>query len=193
LTISILKKAYWAEITANRNYDGYCKKALSEKYPNIAYLFFSLSTSEKIHARNYKELIHSLGSTVKTKEIPVLVLDTKKNLNVAAKNELEKIREFYPRILKELLLESYDQAVVKCMYSWKSHQQHEEIINEIKTYSGIFFGHLARKIEGMEPDYYVCEICGSTVDEKPSMPCEICNYPMYHYKKLKMPIQSAVR
>ena len=50
LTIDILKEAYWAEMIANKHYDGYCQKALSQNYPNIAYLFTSLSISEKIHA-----------------------------------------------------------------------------------------------------------------------------------------------
>ena len=40
----------------------------------------------------------------------------------------------------------------------------------------------------MNPDYYVCEICGSTVDDKPKEPCDICNYPLSPYKKLNWPI-----
>ena len=188
LTLIILQEAYWAEIIANKNYVGYCQKALSENYENIAYLFYALSISEKIHADNYLKLIISLGSTLKAKEIPVSVADTKTNLKVAAIKELEKIKEFYPDILKKLSSESHDQAVINCMYSWKSHQQHEEIINDIKRYSGIFFRPLAKKIERMKPNYYVCEICGSTVDKKPEKPCAICNHHMSHYKKLKRPI-----
>lgn len=187
MTLSILHEAYWAEIIANKNYVRYCRKALSENYENIAYLFYSLSISEKIHAENYLRLIVSLGSTLKAKEISFSVSDTKTNLNVAATKELEKIKQFYPDILKKLSSESHDQAVINCMYSWKSHQQHEEIISNIKKYSGIFFRPLAKKIERMKLDYYVCEICGSTVNKKPEKPCEVCNYPLSHYKKLTLP------
>jgi rubrerythrin len=74
------------------------------------------------------------------------------------------------------------------MYSWKSHQRHKEIISDIKKYSGFYFKPLAKKIERMNPNYYECEICGSTVDDKPSIPCEICNYPLYHYKSIVRPI-----
>lgn len=187
LTINILKEAYWAEMIASKHYDGYCQRALSENYPNIAYVFFALSISEKIHAYNYQKLIVTLNSTLEAKEIPVSIADTKKNLNVAAIKELEKIKEFYPEILNKLTSESHDQAIINCMYSWKSHQQHEEIINDIKRYSGLFFRPLAKKIEAMNLNYYVCEICGSTMDEKPVIPCEICNYPISHYKKIKRP------
>ena len=190
LTLNILKEAYWAEIIANKHYTGYCQKALTENYPNIAYLFSALSISEKIHAHNYLELISSLGSTLETKEIPLSIADTKTNLNVAAGRELDKINRFYPDILDKLSSESYDQAVIDCMYSWKSHKQHNKIINNVKKYSGIFFRPLADKIERMNPNYYVCTICGSTINEKPAIPCEICNYPLFHYKKLNRPMLS---
>lgn len=188
LTIEILKEAYWAERIANRHYDEYCRKALLDNYPNIAYLFSALSISEKIHADNYQKLIFSLGSKIEKKEIRVSLAATKKNLNIAALRELEKINIFYPKVFKELSSESHDQAVLNCMYSWKSHQQHEKMINDIKKYSGFLFRLLAKKIENMNPNYFVCEICGSTIDEKPEQPCIICNYPDSHYKNLKRPV-----
>ena len=189
LLISLLKEAYWAEKIANRHYEEYCQKALSENYPNIAYLFSALSISEKIHANNYKVLIESLGSKINANEIHVTIGNTKKNLRVAAIKELEKINDFYPRIIRELSSESHDQSVINCMYSWKSHQQHEKIITSIKRYSGLFFSPLASKIENMDLNYHVCEICGSTINEPPKNPCEICNYPASHYKELDRLIQ----
>ncbi len=186
-TIAILKEAYWAEFIAHKHYNAYCTRALADKYPNIGYLFWALSLSEKIHADNYQQLLVSLGADIAGKDTPVTVATTRKNLNTAAINELEKINKFYPDIFQRLSLEAHDQTVLNCMYSWKSHQQHRRIISDIKRYSGIFFRPLARKIENMNPNYYVCEICGSTIEKKPEFPCEICNYPMYHYKKLDRP------
>jgi len=188
LTIDILKKVYWAEMIASKHYNRYCRKAISDNYPNIAYLFFALSISEKIHADNYHKLIISLGATLEKKEISVSISSTKANLNIASIKELEKINEFYPEISKQLSSESHDQATINCMYSWKSHQQHEEMINDIKKYSGLFFRLLAKKIENMKLNYYVCEICGSTINKKPKNPCTICNYPMSHYSEIKRPI-----
>ena len=192
MTIEILKEAYWSEITAKKHYDAYCQKALFENYPNIAFLFSALSNSEKIHAINFKNLMISLDVALGSMDIPIFIADTKKNLNNAAKKELEKINEFYPRIFDKLLSESQDKAILYCMYSWKSHKQHEIMIRDIKKYSGIFFEPLARKIENMNPNYHVCNICGSTVDEMPTLPCEICNYSTAHYQKLERPILQKV-
>lgn len=188
LTIALLKEAYWAEKIATEHYDEYSQKALSENYPNISYLFSALSISEKIHAKNYEKLIKTLGSTIKDNEIYVDIGGTKENLNISAIQELEKMNVFYPRIIRELSEESHDQSVLNCMYSWKSHQQHEKIITNVKRYSGLFFNRLADEIENMNPNYQVCEICGSTIDEPTDTPCDICNYPAYHYKKLDRPL-----
>ena len=42
LTLDVLKKAYWEEVSAYKHYDRYSQKALSDNYANIAYLFFLL-------------------------------------------------------------------------------------------------------------------------------------------------------
>jgi len=190
LTPSILERAYWVEMKAHKHYERYTQKALSENYPNIAYLFSALSSSEKIHADNYQKVIISLASAIKQKKIPVFVADTKSNLKEAAIKELEKIEKFYPEILKQLSSESHDKAIISCVYSWKSHKQHEQFIKQFEKNSGIFFKPLAKKIESMNLDYYVCGICGSTLDKKPAIVCPICNHPVSHYKKIEMPILS---
>jgi hypothetical protein len=46
---------------------------------------------------------------------------------------------------------------------------------------------VAKKIEGMEFDFHVCQICGSTIDEAPETPYDICNYPNSHYQKVIRP------
>ena len=191
LTISLLKEAYWSEKIANSHYDEYCQKALTENYPNIAYLFTALSISEKIHAKNFKVLIESLGSNISSNEINITIGSTKNNLRFSAIKELEKINDFYPRIIRKLSSESHDQSVINCMYSWKSHQQHEKIIASVKRYSGLFFSSLASKIENMDLNYHVCDICGSTINKPPEIPCEICNYPAYHYISLDRPLQKS--
>jgi len=186
-TISILKQAFHAEMSAHKRYIKFVEKALAEKYPNIAYLFHSFSFSEKIHAVNYDRIINKLGS--KIQPIPVLidVRDTKSNLSIAAKKELEKIKITYPDFLKRLESEKYETAIANCMYSWKSHRQHEKMVQKIRKYTDSFFGSVAKKIEGLSLDFHVCDICGSTIDKEPDSSCEICNKSMSHYQKIDRP------
>ncbi|MCD4717561.1 MAG: hypothetical protein K8R45_12590 [Desulfobacterales bacterium] len=130
-TILVLKKAFKSEMTAHKHYLGYVEKALTEKFPNIAYMFHAFSISEKVHADNYKRIINKLGS--KTDSIMQLidVRDTKSNLITSTKNELKKIKTIYPNFLHKLEIEECEEAIINCMYSWKSHRQHEEKVKEM--------------------------------------------------------------
>ena len=186
-TLSVLKQAFHSEMSAHKRYIKFVEKALAENYPNIAYLFHSFSFSEKIHATNYDRIINKLGSKIQNIPILINVRDTKSNLSIAAQKELEKIKITYPGFLKNLKIEEYEEAIINCMYSWKSHRQHEKKIKTIQKYAESFFGSVAKKIEGLSLDFHVCEICGSTIDEEPDSPCEICNKSMSHYQKINRP------
>ena len=188
ITVSVLKMGYRDELLAHLHYSGYTRKALAENYSKIAYLFTAFSVSERIHADNYKKLLTQLGSSIKPFKNEVLIFDTRKNLRMAAEKELRKIRETYPNFIKMLSTESHEQTVAYCMYSWKSHRQHEKQIQKIQKYAGSFFKLVAKKLEGFKHDYYVCSNCGSTITDPPAAPCGICTFPASHYKKIERPI-----
>ena len=187
ITFSVLKAAYESEKAASEHYVGFSRIAVEEKYPNIAYLFSAFAVSEKIHAENYKRILTTLSSKLEEPQFEVLISDTRTNLIKAAESELKKIKNTYRNFLAQLKEESHDQAVISCMYAWKSHRQHRRQIKEIQKYSKQFFGAVAKKIEGMELDFHVCQVCGSTIDEAPKTPCDICNYPNSHYQKVIRP------
>lgn len=187
-TILILSQAFRYETIAHQSYVRYVKKALLEKYPNIAYMFHAFSFSEEIHAINFQRILAELGSTTQSIAEAIEIGNTKANLRISAKNELQKIENIYPAFLQKLETESCDDAIINCMYSWKSHRQHEKKVKEILRFSGLFFGSVANRIEGLNLDFHVCEICGSTIDKEPKSPCEICNMSKSHYKKIAKPV-----
>lgn len=188
LTIAVLQKAFETEMIAYKNYIGWTAEALTEKYPNIAYFFDSFSYSEKVHADNYKRILATLGLEAKPIQIEIEVRDTKSNLQKAARNELKKIQTTYPDFIRELQTESFEEAIVNCMYAWKSHKQHEEKVKEIDKYSGMFFSSVSGKIEGLHLDFHVCKVCGSTIDKVPDLPCVICNKPKSNYQRIERPV-----
>ena len=187
ITVAVLKSAYKEEMIASENYVLFSRKAVEEKFPNIAYLFTAFAASEKIHAQNYRRILAALATQLEEPVINIQTFDTRKNLIDASEGELKKIRETYPYFFAKLKKESHDQAVINCMYSWKSHQQHQEKISEIRKYSEDFFLLVAKRIEELKLDFHVCEICGSTIDEAPAAPCDVCNYPDFHYRKVIKP------
>lgn len=186
-TKEILQRAYLVEIVAYRRYVLCVGKALEENYRNIGYVFHAFSFSERIHARNYESVLDALGRSTEDFPLEIEIGDTKENLQKAAQNEMEKIERIYPDFLKGLEKESHEDAILNCMYSWKSHRQHEEKIAEILKYSGSFFGSVAKEIEDMALDFHVCGICGSTLDKEPQEPCVICNRSLTNYRRIERP------
>ncbi len=186
-TIKVLQQAYRAEMIAHNHYLGYTVRAVKEGFPNIAYLFQSFAVSEKIHAVNYARILSTLEEATSIIPAGIDVKSTRDNLKRASQKELEKIERTYPDFLQELEAEACDEAIVNCMYSWKSHRQHEQKVREIRRYSGMFFGSVASKIEGMHLDFHVCGECGSTIDVQPAAPCEICNKSKSHYSRVPRP------
>ncbi|WP_432822915.1 rubrerythrin family protein [Trichloromonas sp.] len=186
-TVKILKQAYRTEMIAHNHYLGYTAKAVREGFPNIAYLFRAFAVSEKIHADNYVRILTSMEEAAGIIPSGIEVKGTQANLKRAAQKELEKIETTYPGFLRDLETEACDEAIVNCMYSWKSHRQHERKVRNINRYSGMFFGQVASRIEGMSFDFYVCRVCGSTIDESPAEPCDICNKSMSHYRRVEQP------
>ena len=187
-TIAVLQESFITEMIAYKNYIGYTSKALSEKYQNIAYLFYSFSFSEKVHANNYERVLAKLGWSAKPSQIVIEVRDTKSNLQKAAQNELKKINTTYPDFMRELEAESCEEAIVSCQYSLNSHRQHEKIVKRIDGYSELFFGSVSKKIEGQDFDFHVCMVCGSTINRAPDSPCVICNKPELNYQRIERPV-----
>ncbi len=186
-TISVLQSLYRDEMQAMSNYQAYAKKAVSEKFPNIAKLFLTLAASESVHARNFKSLLSAIG--VKAEKYPHLadrVSSTRKNLNFATAVELEEIDNKYPRVLEQIKSENNVEAIQYITYAWESEKQHRELLKKIQSGTGIFFGLLIKRIEGNPYQYFVCQNCGSTLIEIPASSCPICGGPPAKYKEIRL-------
>jgi rubrerythrin len=185
-TISVLQNAYRGEIRAYRTYTAYAKKANSENYPSIAQLFCALAASESIHARNFMKLLSELGAEMKeSPKREIEVSSTKKNLKHATQVELKEIDERYPSFLERIKPEKHEAAIQNIMYAWESEKQHRDLIKQIQSGTGIFFGVLAKKIEEAPDHYFVCQQCGSTLVELPRDNCPICKGSVSQYKELE--------
>lgn len=185
-TISVLQEIYRGEIQAHLNYLAYAQKANSENYPNIAHLFTALATSESIHARNFKKLSSDLGADVK--EIPkpeIKVSSTKENLKNATKVELQEIDQKYPQYIERIKSGKYEPAIRNITYAFESEKQHHDLIQKIQSGTGLFFGVLARTIEKTSVKFFVCQTCGSTLNELPKDTCPICKGPISAYKEVE--------
>lgn len=184
-TIYALQERYRDEVLFVLKYRAYAQKALSEDYPNIAYLFVALAASESLHARNFKKLLLDLG--IQVKEIPnreFEVSTTKENLRFAATQEIKEIDDEYPQLVKYIKPEKHEAAIRNIMYAWKGEKQHRNYLKRMLWGKGIFFRWLAKKIEKKDLHFFVCQRCGSSLTELPQDKCPICDGPVEHYKEV---------
>lgn len=188
LTIATLKAAYENEMDARSSYTAFSQQAIKDRYPNIAYLFKTFATSESIHAGLFKKALADLDIALEAGgDRQVEVLSTKKNLRKAARHELELIKNFYPQAIKRIKTEKHENALRYCHYSWQSHKQHRNYIEDIDRWSGIFFSMVAETIEKKDLQFVVCRFCGSTESEIPPETCAVCGQTSTHYEKITRP------
>lgn len=184
-TVATLRYAHDVETTAYYRYVAYGRQADLEEYAGIAYLFAALATSELIHAQNYNRVLSTLGFKGKAAEPADLpVSNTKDNLADAANKEINSIEKTYPAILKRLESEKLRDAILNTQYAWASHRQHRDLVKKIQRWSPSFFERVARRIDEESGIYYVCQICGSTLNRIPESTCPICKNPASHYRQI---------
>jgi rubrerythrin len=51
----------------------------------------------------------------------------------------------------------------------------------------VFFERVAKTIDEKTGVYFVCLVCGSTLNAIPAERCPVCKYPATHYRKIDPP------
>lgn len=159
-----LKAAFAGESQANRKYLAFAKKADAEGHPQVARLFRAAAEAETVHALNHLRIDGGIGSTVE-------------NLEEAVSGETHEFTEMYPEFLEIARKEGNGQA----LWSFDIANQVEEI------HAGYFEAALKAMESGeklAEVDYYVCQVCGNTVEVEAPEKCPICNAPKAQFKKV---------
>ena len=182
-TIMILKKAYAREIQAHLAYIKFSRKALEEGYPNIAYLFQSFAVAESIHARNFINVLVSLGNRPDSPAEKFKVLSTRENLCQAIDFELQEIHTYYPEHIRVIKKEEHWNSISSVAHALASEKQHEKMLQKMKSGTGILWGMLKHKIEEEDVDLFICQVCGSTLTSLPDI-CPICGKPKSFYEKI---------
>ena len=94
------------------------------------------------------------------------------------------VSEKYPRIIERIKPEKHAQAIRFITFAWESEKQHRELLKQMQSGTGIFFGLLTKRIEGSPSQYFVCQNCGSTLSKIPKVTCPICGEPPAKYEEI---------
>ncbi len=158
-----LKNAFAGESQANRRYAAFARKADEEGFPQIAKLFRAAAEAEAIHALNHLKIMGELKETAA-------------NLDAALSGETFEFKEMYPKYLEIAKHEGNKLA------AWSF-----DVANKVEQIHANLY---AKAIEALkdnkalaETDYYVCSVCGNTVEGSPPERCPICGAPKNRFNK----------
>ncbi|NCO83195.1 MAG: rubrerythrin [Nitrospirae bacterium CG_4_10_14_3_um_filter_44_29] len=157
-----LKEAFAGESQANRKYLAFAKKAEDEGFKQIARLFRAAAEAETVHAHNH---LRELGGIKSTKE----------NLEEAVNGESYEFQKMYPQMIKDAGVEGIKGALRSFNFANEVEKIHAELYRK------------ALENIGKNPavDYYVCQVCGNTVEGEPPDECPICGAKKKMFKKIE--------
>lgn len=158
-----LKAAFAGESQANRLYLAFAKKAEEEGNTQAAKLFKAAAEAETIHALNHVRITGQVKST----------LD---NLLTANMGETYEYKKMYPDFLAEANKENIKQAAWSFDVANKVEQVHANLFQKA-------IDAMKNQKELEKVDYYVCSVCGHTVENSPPEKCSICGAPKEKFFK----------
>ena len=157
------------ETSVYLHYNAFSQRAAQEGYKGVAYLFTAFSASEQVHAGNFGKILTQLNVEPATLSKPAIRAGaTRDNLLLAAEGEMHSIDAFYPKLLEQIKPEGHEEAMKAVNYAWSSEQQHRDKIKQILRWAPTFFEKVARTIDEKTGRYFICQVCGSTVNVIPA-------------------------
>jgi rubrerythrin len=188
VTAEAMRAARENEMGVYHRYTEFGRRAQADGYRGIAYLFAAFAAAEFIHASNFGRVLSRLNVEVPPLARPeVKAGSTRDNLLVAAGLEAASVDDFYPALLEKIRPEGHEDAMTVVQWAWNTEKQHREKIRQIQRWSPAFFEQVAKQIDTKTGQYFVCQICGNTVNRVPPGNCQVCSNPNKHFRLIDPP------
>jgi len=155
-----LSAAFAGESQANRKYLAFAKQADHDGLPQIAKLFRAAAEAETIHALSH---LKEMGGVKSTRE----------NLEAAIKGETHEFEHMYPEMIDEAVKAGSKGAERSFRYANEVEKVHAELYRKALESLG----------NNAEVDYYVCQVCGHTVESGAPDECPVCKSKKSAFKK----------
>jgi len=163
-------KTYQTESRDKWIYKAFAEKAEIEGKEHIAKLFRAASESEDIRAHTLLKALHETSKTSSDLWMaggydPHKVKDTTaENLKEAIEFETHEFSELYPQMIRDAEKDGWSFA--KECFTYAS------AVDEV--HASLFKRALHNLDIKRNVDYYVCESCGNTIENKPVDSCKVC-------------------
>ena len=159
-TQEYLAEAFAGESQANRKYLAFAKKAEQEGLAQVAKLFRAVAEAETIHAHAHLRAMKGVGSTAE-------------NLKEALGGEIYEYESMYPPMIEAAKAEGEKAAERSFSYA-----------NAVEKVHASLYQKALDKLDSLEStDYWICGVCGHTIEGEPTDRCPICNAAAKSYFK----------
>ena len=148
---SNLYEAFAGESQANRKYLAFADKADAEGQKQVAKLFRAAAAAETVHAHAHLRVAGGINATAD-------------NLKEAIAGETEEFTSMYPQMIEEAISEGQDAALRSFKFANEVEKVHANLYQKA-------FDNLGNN---EDVDYYVCKVCGNTIEGEPHGPCPVC-------------------
>jgi rubrerythrin len=176
-TLANLQTAFNGESNAHARYLAFSKKADAEGYGEVASLFRAAARAEEIHANNHAAVIKKLGGKPEAKIETPAVKTTKENLEAAIKGETYERDSMYPEFLKQARQIRNTDAIQTFNYAKTAEAEHA------KLYTAAL-NNLEKSKGTKAKNYYVCGVCGYTVEKVTFTKCPSSFTPVDKYETI---------
>ena len=162
-TDDYLREAFAGESQANRKYTSFAVQAEKDGYSQAARLFRAAAEAEAVHAANHLRALKGIKAT-------------KENLREAIIGETHEFKEMYPEMIAAAKVEGVKDAERTLSYANAVEEYHAKLYHEI--------------LEGLDSKkesypYFVCPVCGMTVDREAPDKCPVCGVKGSMFKKIE--------
>jgi rubrerythrin len=174
-TLENLQAAFNGESNASAKYGAFAKKADADGYHQAASLFRAASRAEQIHATNHARVIRKMGAEPVATIEDAHVASTAENLQAAIAGETYEFETMYPAFIAEAQASGTAAAVRTFTDAMEAEKEHARMYSEV-----------LKNLENAKvaKTYYVCAVCGYTVEQLDFDRCPLCRNPKEKFEKI---------
>jgi rubrerythrin len=162
-TEDFLNEAFAGESQANRKYTAFAAQAEKEGFVQAARLFRAAAEADAVHAANHLRALKAIK-------------ETKENLREAIAGETHEFKDMYPEMIAAAKAEGARDAQRSFNYA-----------NAVEEYHARLYHDMLEGLEAKKESYpyYVCPVCGMTVEREAPAKCPVCGVKGSMFKRIE--------
>ena len=161
-TEDFLMEAFAGESQANRKYTAFAAQADREGFAQAARLFRAAAEAEAVHAANHLRALKAIKTS-------------RENLRESIAGETHEFKDMYPEMIATSKAEGAKDAERSFNYA-----------NAVEEYHARLYHDMLEGLEAKQESYpyFVCPVCGMTVEKEAPDTCPVCGAKGSMFKKI---------